>query len=615
MVLRNSLSPSNRAEDLDPQGMGIGARPSVSGARWVFPAISNDKIERMMRDYAMPEIVARLLSARKIEPDAAQSFLYPTLAKDLPHPFVLKDMEPFARYLAESIMAGRSIAAFCDFDVDGSTSAALLRKFFRALGYDLPIYIPDRAREGYGPNAQAMKTLKDQGAEIILMADCGTTAFEVIEYARSIGLEVSIFDHHEQGETLPRAHCVINPKRRDDRSGLSMLAAVGVTFMACVAVNSCLKECGFYEQNNLTPPVMKDFLDLVALGTVCDMVPLTGVNRLLVKSGLLQMAQTKNIGLKALCEVSGVKRAPTVMDMGFSLGPRINAGSRVHRADLGAQLLSCDDAEEAKNIAWSLNDCNAKRKSIQAEMMSSALKMIEDRALHDHPLIMVADEGWHVGLNGLVAGQIKERYAKPACCIAFAPGMSGALEGRGSGRSVKGFNMAALFMAAKAEGLLLKGGGHAMAAGFTVEPHKIPDLYQFFITHAAELAGAEETGAEEYADGIATIRGLKTDFVRILEQQVGPFGMENPEPRFILAHIRVLNAERIGEDHIRTHITDIEGGSRIKAMAFRALGTPLGDLLLHHNHRPIHLLGSFKVNEWNGLQSVEFIIDDAQWAN
>lgn len=584
---------------------------SVMDARWVFPAVDNAVIQRMMTDYSVPEIVARLLVARQVAPEQIDSFLFPRLSRDFPDPFKLADMQGFSAWMADAIQKGRRIAAFCDFDVDGSTSAAVLKKFFRHIGIDILLYIPDRMTEGYGPNAKALHALKAQGAEIVLMVDCGTTAFDVIAEGRSIGLDICVFDHHEQAETLPEATWIINPKRRDDTSGFSMLAAVGVTFLACVAMNRALREAGYFSQKNLPESPLKDWLDLVGLGTVCDMVPLTGPNRLLVRAGFQQMALKRNIGLKALCEVGGIKKDPTPDDAGFVLGPRINAGSRVHQADLGAKLLSCDDPEEAKNLAWLLNDCNAKRRSIQADMMRDAVDMIEQRGLADRPLIMVADESWHVGLNGLVAGQIKERYGKPACCIAFAPGLSGQLEGRGSGRSVAGFNMAALFMAAKEAGLLLKGGGHAMAAGFTVTPDKIAALDEFFVSEADKIAGGLDLVSEEVVDGIASIRGVRPDFVKLLQDNVGPFGQENPEPRFVLPSVRIVMADIVGESHVRLQITDMEGGARMKAVAFRSVGTALGDILLQSKQgRLLHLLGQFKVNHWNGIDSVEFLVDD-----
>lgn len=567
-----------------------------------------------MTDYKLPEIVARLLVARNVEHDKIDSYLNPKLSKDFPDPFSLKDMDAFADTVCDAIRQGRKIAAFCDFDVDGSTSAAILKKFFRHIGQDIEIYIPCRMNEGYGPNAKALYALKERGVDLVLMADCGTTSYDVIEEARNFGLDICILDHHEPGEILAPAKHLVNPKRKDCASGLTMLAACGVTFLACVAINKKLRAANYYTENNLSEPPLKSWLDLVALGTVCDMVPLTGVNRLFVKIGFEQMALHDNIGLKALCDVGNIKKTPTPGDAGFILGPRINAGSRVHQSDLGAKLLSCDDAEEAKNLAWILNDCNTKRRAIQSDMTREAVHMVETNGYQADPIIFVHDESWHIGLNGLVAGQLKERYGKPACAIAFAPGIDGRLEGRGSGRSVPGFNMAALFMAAKEAGLVEKGGGHAMAAGFTVYPEKIEALRQFLIEQAHKISEGAEMISEESVDGIAAIRGLKPDFVRLLENNVGPFGQENPEPKFVLSHVKITTVDVVGTDHVRLQLTDMEGGSRIKAMAFKSADTPLGEALLNGRGKSIHLMGQFKINEWNGAESVEFHVQDAAYA-
>ena len=588
---------------------------SVMSARWVFPAANDELIQRMMLDYKLPEIVARLLVSRNIEHANVDTYLNPKLARDFPDPYSLKGMEEFADFISDHIIRKTKIAAFCDFDVDGSTSAAILKKFFRHLGTDLTIYIPDRLSEGYGPNIKALHTLKEQGHDVIIMADCGTTSFDIIEQGQNIGLKVCILDHHEPGEIVAPAQHLINPKRTDDTSGLDMLAACGVTFLACVALNKKLRGKNFFADNNITEPPLKNWLDLVALGTVCDMVPLTGPNRLFVKVGFEQMALHNNIGLKTLCEVGNIKKPPTPTDAGFVLGPRINAGSRVHQSDLGAKLLSCEDAEEAKNLAWLLNDCNDKRRSIQAQMTKEAVDMVERKGAQNDPIIFVHDESWHVGLNGLVAGQLKERYGKPSCAIAFAPGMDGRLEGRGSGRSVPGFNMAALFMAAKEAGLVTKGGGHAMAAGFTVYPENLDALHAFFKEHALRIAsGAEEQINEEPVDGIASIRGLVPDFVRLLENNVGPFGQANPEPKFVLSYIKIVSVDIVGTDHVRLQLSDMEGGTRMKAMAFKSADTALGEALLKGRGKSLHLMGQFKLNEWNGRESVEFHVSDAAYA-
>jgi single-stranded-DNA-specific exonuclease len=344
------------------------------------------------------------------------------------------------------------------------------------------------------------------------------------------------------------------------------------------------------------------------------MVPLTGVNRLLVKAGFEQMANHANIGLKALCEVGNIKSMPGPDDAGFVLGPRINAGSRVHKSDLGAQLLASEDAEEAKNIAWLLNDCNIKRRNIQNEMLREAQIEVESKALFENPIIFVANTSWHVGLNGLVAGQLKEKYGKPACVVAFAHGLDGRLEGRGSGRSIKGINIAALFMAAREAGLVVKGGGHAMAGGFTVYEEQLQQLHDFFIARMNE-GPLPELVQEEMIDAVAGVRGIKPDFVKMIENNMGPFGQENREPRFVLPNVRIRDASVIGTNHVRCMVEDMDGGGRLKVVAWKAAESALGELLLSPAaKRGIHLKGILKVNSWNGLESAEMHVEDAALA-
>jgi single-stranded-DNA-specific exonuclease len=583
---------------------------SLMLSRWVFPDVNDDHIARMVSAHGVPEIVARLLSSRKITPDQVEVFLSPKIARDFPDPFKLKGMDEAATELADAVLAGRKMALFADFDVDGATSTAILVRFFRHCGIEMPFYIPDRLTEGYGPNINALSKLKADGAEIVLMADCGTTAFDVVAQGREIGLDIIILDHHEAEDKLPAANHLINPKRKDDDSGYTMLAACGVSFMLCVAVNAKLREKGFFKDRPEAP--LKNLLDLLALGTVCDMVPLLGPNRLFVKFGFDLMNRGQNTGIKALCEVAGVKTALSTYHAGFVLGPRINAGSRVHRADIGARLLSTDDAEEAKNLAWTLNDCNDKRKDIQSEMMAQALARVEDQGLDQHPVILVGDEGWHPGLNGLVAGRLVEKYKKPAAVIAYAPGHDNALEGRGSGRSVPGINIAAAFIDARNAGLIVKGGGHAMAAGFTILPEQIPAFRAFLYDHVARQSAGHEAVFETQIDGVISVRGARVELVKMLADQVGPFGMDNPEPLFVLPNVKLDMVGVVGDGHIRMMISDSDGGgTRMKAMAFRAGDTPMGQAILKSGQQRFHLAGRLKLDTWNGAEKVEFHVEDA----
>jgi single-stranded-DNA-specific exonuclease len=394
-----------------------------------------------------------------------------------------------------------------------------------------------------------------------------------------------------------------------------MLAACGVTFMACVAINNKLRGNDYYKTQGMPEPKLMELLDLIALGTVCDMVPLHGVNRLLVRSGFKQMQGTVNTGLAALIETSKINKAVNTYHAGFVLGPRINAGSRVHKSDLGAKLLSTEDREEAINIAWVLNDCNDRRKEIQVQMEREAFDKVEALRLDQNACIIVGDESWHPGLSGLVAGKIKDRYDKPACVITYALNSDGTREGRGSGRSVAGVNIGRAFMAAMEQGLIPKGGGHAMAGGFTLEPDKLEAFSVYLNKNIAAQAENAEANIETTIDGVMAVQGAKTEFVEMLDDLVGPFGMDFPEPVFAFNNVRIYNPTIRGETHISIMLSDWEGGARMKAMAFGAVGTPLGDALLKDSHqKAFHLIGQLKINEWQGRKSAELHIQDGCYA-
>ena len=587
---------------------------SLNKVRWIMSEADLDNIENIMRLYDVPEVVARLLCQRGVLMEDISSFLNPTLKSDFPDPFSIKGMGDMAEDIAIAIEEDKSFAIFGDFDVDGATSSAVLYRFLKAVGIKAPIYIPDRLKEGYGPNIEALKFLKEQGAEILMMLDCGTTAFDVVKAGTDLGLKIVIMDHHEaEDEELPDCRHIINPKRKDDKSGLEMLAAVGVTFLSCVAINSRLRDRGFYKQNNVTEPDLKGLLDIVALGTVCDMVPLTKANRLFVRTGLNMPPAQMNMGIRELMKVSGISAPLNTYDCGFVLGPRINAGSRVHKADLGAQLLSYDNPENCNTIAWTLNDCNDKRKSIQQQMEAEAIAMVEERGLQDDALILVEHEDWHPGLSGLVAGRLKEKYNKPACVVTYAYDLSGNKEGRGSGRSVPGINIAQSFMDARSEGLIEKGGGHAMAGGFTVSPDKIEALRNFLNDHIMRQMQNTDMNVETIVDGVLAIPGVNIELAETLHKKVGPFGQEQPEPVFMLENVRIGKVDILGGSHIRVMLSNWEGGSWLKAMSFRSVGTPLGDELLRqgNNARSFHIIGQIKINEWQGRKSAEMHIVDA----
>lgn len=592
----------------------LDVRQSLKGSRWVFPSVEQDIVARISQLYGLPDYIARLLHIRGVSPDDVESFLYPSLKNHFPDPFSMRGMKEFAEDYARKIIGGETIGVLADFDVDGSTSAAILIRFLRACGMEPPVYTPDRLNQGYGPNLTALQSLKENGAKSVIMADCGTTAFEAVSEGRNLGLDIAIFDHHEAEEKLPDANHVINPKRRDDVSGLPMLAACGVTFLCCVAINSVLRREGYYTQKGLGEAPLKNWLDLVALGTVCDMVPLTGPNRLFVRAGFQQINTKNNQGIRALCEVANIDAELVPSHAGFVFGPRINAGSRVHRSDLGARLLSTEDIDEARSIAFTLDECNDQRKEIQASMMKEAIAMVEDQKLDQLPVIIVASEDWHPGLSGLVAGRLKEQFGKPSIVITFAPNQDGVMEWRGSGRSVSGVSMAAAFIDARNEGLLVKGGGHAMAGGFTVMPDRVADLKTFLYAHIEKQSQALDLTIETVIDGIASVRGAEAQFVKLLQNNIGPFGMGNAEPVFALANVRLHTADVLKDRHIRVQMTDWEGGRRMKAMLFYGVGTKLGDALLNQKAQGFHMAGQFQINNWQGNESVEFLISDAALA-
>lgn len=586
--------------------------PSFKGRMWKMPAYDRVLATRMAQAHGLPEMVAALLISRGIGLDGVEGFLAPNIRTHFPDPMKMVAMREAAEAVADAILTSQMIGVLADFDVDGATSTGILTRFLKAVGQvQVPLYIPDRLSEGYGPNNKAFETLKANGCSWVLIADSGTTAFNPLQHATDIGLKTVILDHHEAEAVLPAATYVVNPKRQDDQSGYTMLAACGVSFLFCVAVNSVLRAKGYYAGR--TEPDLRQWLDLVALGTVCDMVPMTGPNRLLVRAGFAKMAARENAGIDALLTVGKITQMPDPTHAGFVLGPRINAGSRVHQSDLGARLLSTDDPDEANRIAWLLDDCNIKRRAMQKDMVQHAAARVKAYGYDADPVILLDDPEWHPGLVGLVAGDIKERFGKPACVIGYATAEDGTLEGRGSGRSVAGINIADSFIAARAEGILLKGGGHAMAGGFTVLPDRIKDLREFLKTHVGAQAMHLPDCQESDVDAVMSVRSLSVDMAKLVQGAVAPYGAGHPEPSFILSDVLVQHADIVGTNHVRVTLRDRDGGPNVKAVAFRAAETPLGQYLLTKARdaaEPLHLLGSVQLNVWQGRESAEFHISD-----
>ncbi len=585
----------------------LNVRSSITGKRWQARAFDERLSWALAQSRGLPEIIGRVLASRGITEATCDTFLNPTLKALLPDPSRLRDMDIAAERIARAITQGESIAVFGDYDVDGATSTALLVRFFRALGTDARIYVPDRITEGYGPNAAALRRLHAEGSRLVITVDCGISAFAALEAAAEVGLDVVVLDHHVAEPRLPPAVAVVNPNRLDEDGEYRTLCAAGVTFLAMVAVNRTLRAAGFYEER--TPPNLMDWLDLVALGTVCDVVPLTGLNRALVAQGLKIMARRANHGLAALADIAGVKERPDAYHAGYVLGPRVNAGGRVGMADLGARLLSTDDHTEAGQLAQRLESHNAERRAIEQAVQQDAIARIEELAELEAELIFVAGEGWHPGVVGIVASRLKERYSRPACVVALERRDDGTIIGRASGRSVRGVDLGAAVIAARQEGLLIAGGGHRMAAGFTVAMENLSELRLFLTARiAAQLSAAPLIPTLEL-DGVLAVGAATPALVNTL-CALGPFGTGNAEPRFALADARVVRADVVGVNHVRCILSGSDGG-RLKAIAFRALETELGKALLSSGAAPLHIAGVLRVDRWNGTEGVQLLIDDA----
>ena len=577
---------------------------SFGGMNW-RPRLEDGRESLMLAQrLELPELLARVLAGRHIGADDAATFLNPTLRDLLPDPAHLKDMNVAAGRLADGVEKGEGIAVFGDYDVDGATSSAVLKRFFAALGVDCNVYIPDRIKEGYGPNGAALLELQARGAKIVITVDCGISAFEPLAIAAKAGLDVVVVDHHVAEPALPDACAIINPNRLDDDSPHGQLAAVGVAYLLVIAVNRELRNRGFYKSR--AEPDMMQWLDLVALGTVCDQVKLTGVNRALVAQGLKVLATRKNPGLVALADVARLESRPEAWHLGFLLGPRINAGGRVGQPDLGSRLLSTDDRAEASDIVKKLDGFNTERREIEARVLEEALLKAEENDMVNQPLIFVSGDGWHPGVIGIVASRLGERYHRPVCVA----GIDGDAA-KGSGRSIQGIDLGATVIAARQEGLLINGGGHAMAAGFTVARDRMDELRDFMITRIAaqQAALGEELGRILYFDGALTPAGANPELVHEINR-LAPFGAGNSEPRFVLAGVRIGKADVVGENHVRCFVTGPDGG-RIKAMAFRTADRPLGKALLESGGLPIHLAGKLRIDDWMGKNGVQFLIDDA----
>ena len=578
-------------------------KKSLGGNIWKAVPVDERKAELIAQRFALPLPVARIIASRGIPVDDVANFINPKLQNLMPDPFCMKDMEKAAKRIAEAIVKKQKVAIIGDYDVDGATSSSVLRLYLESVGIEPEIHIPERD-EGYGPSRQAFDEFAAFGAELVITVDCGTTAFDVFDYAGSLNIPVIVLDHHEAEVRLPEVYAVVNPKRldeSDDYPYLKYMAAVGVVFCTIVAVNRELRKQWFFAGRE--EPNLLQWLDLVALGTVCDVVPLLGLNRAFVRQGLRIMSLRSNTGLRALIDKSGISEAPSAFHLGYVLGPRINACGRVGEASLGNKLLCSRDDFQAGQLADKLNEFNAQRKEIEAYVLLSAIEMLEGTP-QEYPIAFAAGKDWHQGVVGIVAGKLKERYNVPAFVMSIEPD-----EVKGSARSVPGVDLGALIIAAKEKGLLTKGGGHTMAAGFSLPEDKIEAFRRFAGEYVRQKLGEEDVAPVIEVDSALDLLGANTDFAAALEL-LEPFGAGNAEPKIVLEHVRVVKPGIVGAGHVRCFLTSGNGGS-LKAMAFKIADTELGKTLLNSQGAAFDIAGVLRRDNWQGRNSVQFIIDDA----
>jgi single-stranded-DNA-specific exonuclease len=601
-AVRKILPPANEA-----RSAYLGVTASARGFFWrerLDPAAAKNAMTISQR-FALPELLGRVLASRAVAVDEVPVTLDPSIKALMPDPSTLRDMDKAAARLADAIMRREPIAVFGDYDVDGACSCALIQRFLAAHGLEARIYIPDRMLEGYGPNPQAIADLARDGAKLIVTVDCGTTSIAALAVARPLGAEVVVIDHHQADECLPDVAALINPNRQDDLSGLGHLCAAGVTFMVLVATTRELRSRGAYAVGRAAPALL-DMLDLVGLATVCDVVPIRGLNRAYVTKGLQVMRARRNPGLRALIDAAGLTVAPTPYHLGFVLGPRINAGGRIGDAALGARLLSTHEDVEAARIAVVLDRLNRERKGLEARMLEEAIAHAEQMVAGDPgmPLLLVGSADWHKGIVGLVASRLVERFRRPACVIAW----DSRDEGTGSLRSIDGVDIGAAVRAAMEAGHLKKGGGHAMAAGLTVARSELQRLQAFLTTSLAHSTTTARFSAALDIDGALT-PGSVTDELLALIERAGPYGQGNPQPRFAFPSHRVKFAKIVAEAHVRC-VLEAGDGTRLDAMAFRVADQPVGTALLSSAGTLLHVAGHLRRDTWGGRDRRELVIED-----
>jgi single-stranded-DNA-specific exonuclease len=580
----------------------LGIEHSLTGRSWVWRAADAERVgQGIAQALGLPELMGQLLAARGVSVDEAAVFLDPTLRAMLPDPSCLADMDAAAERLADAVTRGECVGVFGDYDVDGACSAALMTSVLRSLGCEVFTHVPDRMLEGYGPNSAALRGLAERGAGLIVCVDCGTAAHEAFAPLHNLA-DLIVFDHHKSEGPPPLIAATVNPNRLDCTSGLNTICATAVAFIACIALLRTLRRRGHFAAS--AEPDLRDMLDLVALATICDVMPLTGLNRAFVTQGLRVMARRARPGIAALLAVAGLNEPPSAMDCGFALGPRINASGRIAEADMGLRLLLAEDPEVARLLAETLDKVNRQRQAVEAAMLSDAMAQAADQVAAGHAVIMLAEAGWHPGVVGIVAGRLKEKFNRPVLVAGVTDGLA-----KGSGRSVPGVDLGAAVIAARQAGILQTGGGHAMAAGFSLAAADVK-LFHGFLNE--RLGTTEFRGAEDLLlEGVLAVAGADAALAQMVAR-LGPFGTGNAEPMFVLPRARIVKSDRIGKEGGTIRATvEGEGGGRVKALLFRAGQGPLAAAMDRAGAAPLHLAGHLRAESWQGRVTAGFFVADA----
>ena len=575
---------------------------SVTNKNWKLKQFDLNQAQKLAQDHSLNEIQSRLLAIRNIKSEEVKDFLNPTLKNLMPDPNIISDMKKAVERVYQAIMDRKTIGVFGDYDVDGASATALLTKYFSSIKVESVFYIPDRKKDGYGPNIDSFKKLISLKSNIIITVDCGTVAFEAIKYSQNENIDVIVLDHHQSEIRLPNACAIVNPNRLDDDSNLNYLSAAGVTLMFLVSLNSFLRKKGWFIKKKIEEPDIINFLDLVSLGTVCDVVPLVKLNRALVCQGLKILKKRKNLGLKTLYDISNHEEAPTTYHLGYVFGPRINAGGRVGKSSHGAKLLTTNNAQTSYQLANELNLYNEERKLIEKELLNKVVDEVK-KNIND-PVYVLAGVNWHEGVIGIIASRIKEKYNKPTFLIS----LNNVGLGKGSARSIYGFDIGTAILAAVQSKILLKGGGHKMAGGFSIHNSKINDFKEFLFSKFKKSGLSNTTNRNIYVDSIISASALNNDFFDKVDE-LAPFGSGNSEPKFIVENVKIVNSQIVGEKHLKVILCD-KNGKTVNGISFNAIGTNLEGYLNKKSHKMINILGKMSSNNWKGKRNIEFIIDD-----